>query len=101
MEENQIVSKVWGEEEILINLPDLYCSKYLYVTPGYVSSTHRHAKKHETFICVAGSGFIQVDGNLKPFSEGAKQIVPPGTWHCFGSLEGMTLLEVSTEHADS
>lgn len=101
MTEETIIEKVWGEESILVNLPDLYCAKYLYVSPGFLCSTHRHHLKHETFICVAGSGFIFVNGHLKPFREGDRQIIEPGTWHSFGSVDGMTLLEVSTTHDDS
>jgi mannose-6-phosphate isomerase-like protein (cupin superfamily) len=100
MDNEDIVKKVWGEEQILVNGP-LYCAKYLFVNPGFLCSTHRHGVKDETFICIAGSGFISINGEVRAFSEGDRQPVSPGTWHYFGSVDGMTLLEVSTTHSDS
>lgn len=100
MEENTVCEKVWGCEEIL-ETNELYTGKYLYVQPGYRCSRHRHLIKDETFICVAGSGFISVGDAVKPFSEGCKQRILPGTWHFFGSMDGMTLLEISTMHSDA
>lgn len=101
MAENIIIEKCWGCEEILVNTPR-YCAKYLYVQGGFVCSNHRHLIKDETFICVAGEGFIKV-GYQPPrwVRPGDTVRVEQADWHYFGSFDGMTLLEVSTHHDDA
>lgn len=97
--ENPITAKVWGQEELLCSTP-LYTGKYLYVMGGFKCSEHRHAIKDETFLCLGGSGVLSVNGAIFPFYEGCKQRIFPGDWHFFATEEGMTLLEISTEHKD-
>ena len=94
-----VTRKAWGFEKQLVNT-ELYCCKVLTVTGGKICSLHRHLVKDETFVCLEGSGYIEVEGHLarvQPFSE---LRIPPGTWHRFGSRDGMRLLEVSTHHDD-
>jgi len=99
MDEGRVVTKIWGEEVYITNRPE-FCSKWLYISPGYVCSLHYHPKKAESFHVVAGSGVIVVGSTLWPVSVGETLHVPRGTPHCFATLTGMTLLEVSTQHSD-
>lgn len=99
MDEGKIVKKEWGEEEWITNTPQ-YCAKFLYVKPGYVCSIHRHPVKTETFHIISGEGVISVDGQIGFVTVGQTVHIPQGIYHCFGSLTGMTLLEVSTHHED-
>jgi uncharacterized cupin superfamily protein len=99
MEEGKLVKKDWGEEEYITNTPQ-YCAKFLYVSPGYVCSIHRHPVKTETFHVISGEGVITLDGRLHRVTHGNTVHIPQGMYHCFGTLTGMTLLEVSTHHED-
>jgi mannose-6-phosphate isomerase-like protein (cupin superfamily) len=93
-------TKLWGVEEVIVNRAE-YCAKFLRVKPGYTCSLHRHRIKTETFHVLHGSGVIGV-GDSGPLlvQEGLTVHIPPGKWHFFASREGMTLLEISTEHSD-
>lgn len=92
--------KLWGFETIYCNQP-LYCGKKLTVYGGYCCSKHKHRIKTETFFVAEGSGVIWVDGNRHEVTPGCSIHVPPGTFHCFGSLSGLVLLEFSTYHDDA
>jgi quercetin dioxygenase-like cupin family protein len=100
MEEGKIVKKDWGEEEYITNTLE-YCAKFLYVAPGFVCSIHRHLVKTESFHVVSGEGVIGLDGHLHRVVQGNTLHIPRNSYHFFASLEGMTLLEVSTHHEDS
>jgi len=97
------VQKHWGEERILVN-SDKYAAKLMVVYPGWQTSLHRHKVKHETFVCITGVGFIDLEHNDQEsslrLSPGTRVEIPEDTWHRFGSDNGMMLLEVST-HDDS
>ena len=99
MDKNKTVKKYWGEEFYICN-NSLYCAKFLYLLPGYVCSTHRHAIKRETFHVLAGTGIIRVGVVNRRIEAGDTVDIPIGTWHHFASAEGMTLLEISTQHFD-
>ena len=99
------VDKAWGFEEILVNSP-LYCAKFLHVAPGKQCSLHWHDKKDETFIVMEGKCFLQTARicaveHMRIMGEGESAHIPKGLPHRFASIEGCTLLEVSTHHDDS
>ena len=49
------VTKKWGYELWMANdKEENYCGKILYIKPGYSSSMHFHADKHETFYILEG-----------------------------------------------
>ena len=100
METNKKVVKKWGREFWIVNGPD-YCAKFLYVTPGYVCSEHRHLVKTESFYVLEGSGIITVNGFITKVKEGDIVHIRRGAWHCFATAVGMKLLEISTHHQDS
>lgn len=94
-----IVNKAWGQEEWLI-CTSLYWAKWLHVQAGYVCSEHRHRFKIESFHVFAGDGVISIQGKVQRVEQGDTVLVPVGQYHYFATQNGMTLLEVSTEHCD-
>lgn len=107
-EDREYICKKWGMEEILVN-NDHYCSKFLWLTPGFQCSLHYHSVKHETFIAL--DGIIHVEYYPEPTKRVITALygyrrdtlsIPPNTPHRFWSKEapGGLLLEVSTTHSD-
>jgi mannose-6-phosphate isomerase-like protein (cupin superfamily) len=104
-------TKVWGHEIWYTNTP-LYCLKRLIVKAGFRCSWHCHIEKDETFVCDAGCGIIEIEPgnhwtNEKPtvfsytIQPGMSVHIPSQAYHRFYSVNGMTLLEVSTHHSDA
>jgi mannose-6-phosphate isomerase-like protein (cupin superfamily) len=108
LEEREYVAKKWGMEEVLVN-NEHYCSKLLWITPGFQCSLHYHSIKHETFVAIDGLTRVEYYVDLKRFDTilvGWRRDVltlPPNTPHRFWSMggDGSLLLEVSTPHSDS
>jgi mannose-6-phosphate isomerase-like protein (cupin superfamily) len=96
---NKIVKKVWGHEEIIVNIP-LYCCKILYVKQGYQCSLHHHAKKHETFYITDGVVRMEVGSHKKVMSGGHMIQIEPFVKHRFTGLTHCQILEISTQHFD-
>lgn len=126
----QSVPKAWGQEEVVVNIPDEYspyasdtvcgkagyCGKMLHLRAGWQSSLHRHRYKDETFFVVRGrvrfewedsEGVMQevvLDGEFRP----AIRILP-GTFHRFSAVTEdpiqagivASIVEFSTPHSDS
>ena len=96
----QYVRKIWGTETIFVNEPE-YCLKELRIDPGKRCSLHYHNIKKETFI--VQSGFIRIERLGYPdlvLKHGDQLLILPKTPHRFSSVNGATMLEVST-HDDS
>jgi mannose-6-phosphate isomerase-like protein (cupin superfamily) len=108
LETRDYVVKKWGMEEILVN-NEQYCSKLLWITPGFQCSLHYHSIKHETFIALDGLTRVEYyigDKRFDTVLAGWRRDVldlPPGTPHRFWSFgrDGSLLLEVSTPHSDA
>jgi D-lyxose ketol-isomerase len=108
-EDREYITRGWGFEEYLINCPE-YCSKLLWITPGFQSSLHYHTVKKETFIAL--DGVIKCEYYPEPGMQvittlvGARRdmlTLTPGTPHRFWSIGGCggLVLEVSTFHDDA
>ena len=127
----EVVEKVWGREEIIVNAD--YCGKRMLLKKGYRCSIHMHKTKDETFFVTKGSMQVlligrdfelsKADGSLgytremaplytmgspvKPESQVVIMVcgdilrIKPGTWHCFTGLEDTEFFEFSTHHEDS
>lgn len=93
------IDKEWGFEQIICNT-ELYCSKFLHVSPGKQCSLHYHQRKDETFYVLDGEAFITVKDNAAQVFKGESVHISPGTLHRFASKEGCILLETSTHHDD-
>ena len=93
----QVVEKVWGREEILVN-NGLYCGKLLHIDKGAVSSIHYHKIKQETFYAISGQIGMMIDNKdymMNPYSR--PKTVIPGVIHEFrGFSNNAVLLEIST-----
>ena len=96
------VNKDWGREIWLENT-DLYCAKILELNPGWQCSLHYHLKKTETFLILDGivNLEIDVDGAAMTLIPGQKFQINPNTAHRFKSVDGATILEISTHHDDA
>jgi mannose-6-phosphate isomerase-like protein (cupin superfamily) len=94
------VNKIWGRELWIVN-NDYYCAKFLEVLPLHICSDHRHLLKTETFHVLDGIGAITVNKTVQVVHKGDTIHIPVGTYHCFTTEKGMTLLEVSSRHEDS
>jgi len=96
----QVVSKLWGREEILANSE--YCLKRLVLSAGYSSSLHWHRVKDETFVIQSGECWLQVMHNERRLNVGDWVRIQPGVQHRFWneSMYECVILEVSTHHDD-
>ena len=98
------VQKIWGEEWWLDN--EEFCTKLLFVKPGFQCSLHYHPVKRESFRLLSGALFLeQRDIRGIPFEEflavGDRRLIEPKTPHRFRSYEGAVILESSTHHDDA
>ncbi len=96
------VEKVWGEEYHIVNsIHGNYCSKFLSLKHGHISSLHYHQDKCETFTVLAGVVNIENDGHDHICITGDSLLIQPDDKHRFSSINGdAVLLETSTFHKD-
>lgn len=97
---NQIIPKVWGHEEVLVN-NSLYCGKLLYLKRGMCSSLHLHKRKHEHLYVFKGKVKFILMGKEFILSSGMIIEVKPFQEHLFGGLKNSIIIEISTQHFDS
>jgi len=96
----EIVEKVWGKEEWIVN-NELYCFKKLHLNKGYRCSMHSHKIKDETFILHSGKVKMETEdiGSFE-MSEGEQVRIFPNTKHRFTGLEDSVIYEISTTHME-
>lgn len=99
-----LVPKLWGHERILHNDYD-YCMKELTLNAGYRSSLHKHNRKRETFLVVAGKVVIEqsMENGLiaSELTVGEYVTIEPGTYHRFWSLAVRSVVvEASMQHKE-
>jgi D-lyxose ketol-isomerase len=101
----KVVSKLWGTEFWITNT-ELYCLKFLKITPGFQCSIHAHSIKDETFIGCSGTlqlnihrhdGGIHAVHNIQP---GKQYRIRPAVFHSFQATNVAWVMEVSTLHSD-
>ena len=95
----QTITKVWGNEHILVN-NESYACKRLVIFPEHHVSLHSHINKDETFIFAGTEVIIFVQDTLYKITSGIVR-VRPMQLHSFFSLYGGVLLEVSTHDSAS
>jgi D-lyxose ketol-isomerase len=102
------VTKLWGEEIWLTNIP-LYCAKFLVLKDGYQCSLHCHRRKTETFFVLEGAVNLEIQTEAHPqvfstirLEAGQNHHIPTGVFHRFSTATtgGAIILEVSTRHDD-
>lgn len=96
------VKKLWGRELWLVN-NEKYCTKYLYLEPGFACSLHRHSVKDETFVVLSGSCVLECGDSRREMVAYNSERIPPGTWHRFSNPGDAIciILEASTHHDDA
>jgi len=52
-----------------------------FVTISATSETHYHTRLTEIYVVIAGSGWLEMDGERQPLGEGDVALIPPGTRH--------------------
>ena len=51
------------------------------LAPGQATTRHYHALAEEIYLLVAGSGTMELDGELREVGDGDAILIPPGAWH--------------------
>ena len=72
--------------------------------PDCSSSYHYHREKHETFIILSGTLWIEAERKKRKVTVGDKITLAPKTRHRFFGAQDFTdayILEVSTHHSDA
>lgn len=95
----QIVQKVWGEEQIIVN--KRYCGKILTLMEQHRCSMHYHKKKDETFFVISGLVLLEIGKEILLLHPGYSVGVKPGVPHRFTGLGWSKIVEFSTHHEDS
>lgn len=97
------VNKVWGKEEIVVNI-NQYCLKFLHLNRGYQCSLHHHKIKDETFYISEGTVLMEysypneTELHEKVMSKGDDIRIRPNMRHRFTGLEDSVIIEISTQH---
>ena len=98
----QVVEKVWGREEIIVN--EAYCGKRMFLKKGYRCSLHMHLTKDETFFMTKGSMQVLICPGEGPAEVVILRVnetlrIKPKTWHSFTGLDDENeFFEFSTHH---
>lgn len=75
-----------------------YCKKVIVLLPGQQHPEHMHKRKDESFLIVAGSMTVDLDGSPRTYRVGEVITLEPGIRHAFASDEGCVFEEISTTH---
>lgn len=94
-----VVQKVWGSEEWLVN-NELYCAKFLNLNKNSYCSIHWHKQKDETFYVLDGEIKLELFGETIYLSSGQSIRLKPYTVHRFTGITNSKILEISTTHSD-
>jgi quercetin dioxygenase-like cupin family protein len=100
----QVINKVWGHEEIIVN-NGIYCGKKLCLNKRYRCSIHRHPKR-ETFYIESGKVYLELEMQNEEYD---KEILSPGDIvdidlnkrHRFSGLEDSVIFEFSSPDTES
>jgi quercetin dioxygenase-like cupin family protein len=85
------------EFDIVNNVDEGYCGKFIFMFRGQTCPAHHHRLKHETFFIVKGAIEMKVDEKEKfQMLQGDKYVIDRGRRHEFKALEDTLILESST-----
>lgn len=87
----------WGYYVVLEDA-ETHKVKHIVVKPGQKISLQKHQKRHETWVVVAGTGTVHVNGNDWQVSNGNIVTVPVGFTHRIENIGDIDLefVEVQT-----
>ncbi|MCK4265014.1 cupin domain-containing protein [Candidatus Babeliales bacterium] len=98
-----VVEKVWGREEWIVNNPK-YCGKKMIIYKSYHCSMHCHKIKEESFYILSGKILIETDfngiKNKRIMIAGDVIHIKQNEYHRFTGLEHSEVIEFSTHHMD-
>lgn len=93
--EKPVVSKPWGKE-IILHHNTKYVVKKIVVNDNARLSYQYHERKHETMVCLSGTGILIIEDEEYPLEVGKYYIISPGTRHRIIGKSGLILIECST-----
>ncbi len=83
------------EFDIINNIEQGYCGKFIFIFEGQICPLHYHKMKHETFFIVKGRVEMEVEGERIVMNQGDKKSISQGTKHLFTGKENSLILESS------
>ncbi|MGO1538645.1 MAG: cupin domain-containing protein [Leucobacter sp.] len=101
IEDNQIVEKPWGREEIFAGEDGLYVGKIITILDGFSVSLQTHKRKTESLTVLRGELSAELGDTAetverKTLRPGSGLFVPAGVIHRFTAVGDTTFVEVST-----
>jgi mannose-1-phosphate guanylyltransferase len=94
-----VAEKPWGKE-VWWSVTPHYAGKILQVKAGEALSLQYHEHKHETMLFLAGSGQIEMDGQVSEITPPMVVTISPRTAHRVQASKDLTILEISTPELD-
>ncbi|MDB3961738.1 cupin domain-containing protein [Paracoccaceae bacterium] len=96
-------SRPWGKEEILVVVPGKYMLKKLTINKGSKGGLQYHRLKDECGVLISGKLLLRFDNGLGDLMEkiiqpGESFHFPPGVVHQEEALEDCVIIEGSTPH---
>lgn len=84
-----------SEFDIMNNLEEGYCGKFIFLFKDQTCPMHYHVIKHETFYIVKGEVEMEAEGQTKIMKQGDIKVVSQNQKHRFTGITDMLLLESS------
>jgi len=84
-----------SEFDIMNNLKEGYCVKFIFLFKSQTCPKQYHVIKHETFYIVKGEVEMEVEGQTKIMKQGDIKVVSQNQKHRFTGITDMLLLESS------
>ncbi len=84
-----------SEFDIVNNIKEGYCGKFIFLFRGQTCPMHYHIVKHETFYIVKGEVEMEIEGQTKIMRQGDIKVVSQNQKHRFTGVTDMLLLESS------
>ena len=84
-----------AEFDIMNNIKEGYCGKFIFLFKDQTCPMHYHKIKHETFYIVKGEVEMEVEGITKIMKQGDIMVVSQNQKHRFRGITDMLLLESS------
>jgi oxalate decarboxylase/phosphoglucose isomerase-like protein (cupin superfamily) len=97
------VIKPWGEELLFAAVEGGYAGKLITIHAGRSASLHRHQRKTETIMVLAGTGHIRLGSSpdslaLLELRPGSCVHIPTAVLHRVSARSDLQFVEVSTAH---
>ena len=87
----------WGSWEVLA-VDEAYVIKKIIVSPGQKLSLQKHKHRRENWLCISGTGRVQLGDEIQEFKTGSTAVIEQGQQHrleCCGT-GNLVLIEIQT-----